>query len=162
MSKIACVGAGTVGRAWGVVFARAGHEVMLYDALPGEVTERALPLARQTLELLAQSGLLDEPVERVFARLRPAGSIAEAVHGAADKAWPVLSEKILHYLRTRFGSASPGWRVSAALDYSSLLRFARNDATVQRPMLATIEASSPLASGVSAANWTLLSPERAA
>jgi L-gulonate 3-dehydrogenase len=83
MSKIACVGAGTVGRAWGVVFARAGHGVMLYDALPGEVTERALPLARQTLELMAQSGMLDEPVETVFARLRPAGSIAEAVHGAA-------------------------------------------------------------------------------
>ena len=32
--------------------------------------------------------------------------VREAVHGEADKAWPVLSEKILYYLRTRFGSAS--------------------------------------------------------
>ena len=32
--------------------------------------------------------------------------VREAVHGEADKAWPVLSEKILYYLRTRFSSAS--------------------------------------------------------
>ena len=32
--------------------------------------------------------------------------VREAVHGEADKAWPALSEKILYYLRTRFGSAS--------------------------------------------------------
>jgi L-gulonate 3-dehydrogenase len=83
MSRIACIGAGTVGRAWAVVFARAGHEVALYDALPTEVTERALPLARQTIELLARSGMLEDTVEAVFARLHPAASIAEAVAGAA-------------------------------------------------------------------------------
>ena len=32
--------------------------------------------------------------------------VREAVHGEAEKAWVVLSEKILYYLRTRFGSAS--------------------------------------------------------
>jgi L-gulonate 3-dehydrogenase len=83
MSKVACIGAGTVGRAWAVVFARAGHEVALYDALPGEVEGRALSGARRTLELLDEYGMLDEPVGAVFARLHPAASIADAVAGAS-------------------------------------------------------------------------------
>lgn len=82
MGIVACIGAGTVGRAWAVVFARGGHEVRLFDALPGEVERRALPSARETLELLAAGGLLDEPVETVFARIRPAASIAAAVADA--------------------------------------------------------------------------------
>ncbi len=32
--------------------------------------------------------------------------VREVVHGEAKQAWPVLSEKILYYLRTRFGHAS--------------------------------------------------------
>jgi 3-hydroxyacyl-CoA dehydrogenase len=82
MSGVACIGAGTVGRAWSVVFARAGHDVMVYDALPGEVQSRTLPGARRTLELLADNGMLDEPVDTVFARIKPAASIGAAVAGA--------------------------------------------------------------------------------
>lgn len=83
MSTFACIGAGTVGRAWAVVFARAGHDVRLFDAQPGEVEGPALASARRTLDLLDEFGLLDEPVETIFARLRPTASIAEAVTGAA-------------------------------------------------------------------------------
>jgi 3-hydroxyacyl-CoA dehydrogenase len=82
MAKIACIGAGTVGRAWAVVFARGGYEVALYDASPDEVTERALPSARETLLLLQSGGLLDEPVDTVFGRIHPAASLAAAVTGA--------------------------------------------------------------------------------
>lgn len=82
MSRVACIGTGTVGRAWAVVFARAGHDVALYDAVPTEVESRTLPGARRTLELLAENGMLDEPVDTVFARIRPAATIAEAVTGA--------------------------------------------------------------------------------
>jgi len=82
MSTVACIGAGTVGRAWAVVFARAGHEVRLYDSLEGEAAGRALSGARQTLELFADNGMLDEPVETVLARIVPVLSIA----GAVDKA----------------------------------------------------------------------------
>lgn len=81
MSRVACIGAGTVGRAWAVVFARAGYEVALYDALPGEVTEQAIPAARRSLELLAEFGLIDEPVDTIMARLHPATSIAAAAAG---------------------------------------------------------------------------------
>jgi 3-hydroxyacyl-CoA dehydrogenase len=81
MSAVACIGTGLVGRAWAVVFARAGHEVRVYDAMPGEVEARTLPGGRRTLELLAENDMLDEPVETVLARIRPAATIAEAVAG---------------------------------------------------------------------------------
>ena len=34
MDRIAIVGAGLIGRAWAIVFARAGHPVAVYDATP--------------------------------------------------------------------------------------------------------------------------------
>ena len=80
--KAACIGAGTVGRAWAVVFARAGYDVALYDAKPGEVVDTALPGAKRTLALLAEGGLLHEAPETTFARLHAADTIAEAVAGA--------------------------------------------------------------------------------
>lgn len=82
MSTVTCIGAGTVGRAWAVVFARAGHEVRLYDSLEGEAAGRALSGARQTLDLFADNGMLEEPVETVLARILPVASIGEAVGGA--------------------------------------------------------------------------------
>ncbi len=36
MSTVVCIGVGTVGRAWAVVFARAGSDVRHYDAIDGE------------------------------------------------------------------------------------------------------------------------------
>ena len=41
MAKVAVIGAGLIGRAWAMVFARAGREVALYDAVPG-VAERTV------------------------------------------------------------------------------------------------------------------------
>ena len=40
MEKIAIIGAGLIGRAWAMVFARAGHPVKLYDADPARCEER--------------------------------------------------------------------------------------------------------------------------
>jgi 3-hydroxyacyl-CoA dehydrogenase len=81
MSRVACIGAGTVGHAWAVVFARAGHQVALYDTKPGEVRERALPAVRSTLQVLADGGMLAEAVEVVAARIHDAPTLADAVAG---------------------------------------------------------------------------------
>ncbi|MDA0991863.1 MAG: 3-hydroxyacyl-CoA dehydrogenase NAD-binding domain-containing protein, partial [Verrucomicrobia bacterium] len=43
MEKIAIVGCGLIGRAWTMVFARAGHPVTLYDSVP-ETVEKAVGL----------------------------------------------------------------------------------------------------------------------
>lgn len=79
---VACIGTGTVGHAWAVVFARAGHQVSLFDVVPGQVWDRALPGIRRTLELLDENSMLSEPVDVVLGRVHGAATIAEAVVGA--------------------------------------------------------------------------------
>ena len=77
------IGAGFVGRAWAISFARAGHEVRLWDA-----DARALPAALAfidgVLPDLAANGLLggDTPA-MVRARLAPIDDLGEALSGAA-------------------------------------------------------------------------------
>ena len=83
MKYAACIGAGVVGRAWAVVFARAGYEVSLYDAKPGEVAEQSIPGAHRMLSLLDDYGLLAESVDVIAGRIRAASSITEAVSGAS-------------------------------------------------------------------------------
>jgi 3-hydroxybutyryl-CoA dehydrogenase len=65
------------------IFARAGHEVALQDALP-EALERAPSALRANLTFLAENGLgrLDE-VEPAVARVSTTPDLAEAVRGAA-------------------------------------------------------------------------------
>jgi 3-hydroxyacyl-CoA dehydrogenase len=79
--KIACIGAGQVGRAWAVVFARAGFDVALYDRVGTEVTERALPTIKRMLDGLAAAGMLAEDVDTIAGRIRASDSIADAVAG---------------------------------------------------------------------------------
>jgi L-gulonate 3-dehydrogenase len=83
MSKIALVGLGLVGRAWAISFARAGHEVALWDERPEAIGE-TLTFANKVLPELDAQGLLDgEPALSVRGRLRRAGSLEEALEGAA-------------------------------------------------------------------------------
>ena len=80
MPKVAVVGAGLIGRAWAMVFARAGWEAALFDPAPGAV-EAALEACREGLGALAGHGLCDGP-EGALARIRAAGGLAEALAGA--------------------------------------------------------------------------------
>lgn len=82
MAHIACIGAGNVGRAWAVVFAKAGHMVSLYDLSKTEMDTVALPQIEETLTLLAVHGQLHEPVDTVMARLQTASTIEAAVSSA--------------------------------------------------------------------------------
>jgi 3-hydroxyacyl-CoA dehydrogenase len=79
--KIAVIGAGLIGRAWSIVFARAGRAVALYDiertALPA-----ALATIRTNLADLATNGLIDDPAA-VIARIAPTERLDEALRGAA-------------------------------------------------------------------------------
>ena len=82
--KTAIVGTGFVGRAWAISFARAGHEVALWDADPGAPSQ-AIDYIASVLPDLAGADLLggQEP-GAVLARLRPeaglAGALADAAH----------------------------------------------------------------------------------
>lgn len=81
MDRIAVVGAGLIGRAWAMVFARAGMAVSLWDRLPG-VAEGAMPLIRDRLADLRAAGLVQEEPEAIAARIAPAATLAECVAGA--------------------------------------------------------------------------------
>ena len=82
MEKIAIVGAGLVGRAWAIVFARAGYPVMLYDANPDTVV-RSLETVESSLKDLAEFGLIAETPSVIRARMSIAKSLEEVLAGAA-------------------------------------------------------------------------------
>jgi len=81
MEKVAIIGTGLIGRAWAMVFARAGHCVKLYDSTAGE-TDKAIGLIREGLEELKQFGLLKESPDTVMKRVSGAATLAEAVRDA--------------------------------------------------------------------------------
>ncbi len=81
MEKIAIIGAGLIGRAWAMVFARAGHRVSLYDAQPGAV-EQALPLIREGLAETQRVGLITESPDVIMPRLVACATLEDAVRDA--------------------------------------------------------------------------------
>lgn len=79
--RIAIVGAGLIGRAWAIVFARAGCSVAIYDAVPQALTE-CQTLLRDNIADLAQHGLITEAPDAVLARITPVATLAAALQGA--------------------------------------------------------------------------------
>ncbi|GAB0118003.1 3-hydroxyacyl-CoA dehydrogenase [Acidisoma sp. 7E03] len=82
MAKVAIVGAGLIGRSWSIVFARAGHDVSLWDPHPSAVPAARAFIAERLPELAAAGLLRGETPDAVLARLRPAETLAEALDGA--------------------------------------------------------------------------------
>ena len=78
---IAIVGAGLIGRAWAIVFARAGCTVAIYDAAP-EALAGCEKLLRENIADLAGHGLIAEAPDLVLARIRPVATLAAALQGA--------------------------------------------------------------------------------
>jgi L-gulonate 3-dehydrogenase len=82
MAAIAVIGAGLIGRAWAIAFARGGHAVRVYDETPG-VAAAAAAFAESVLPSLAAEGLLGgaTPAE-VARRIAVADSLDVALAGA--------------------------------------------------------------------------------
>jgi 3-hydroxyacyl-CoA dehydrogenase len=83
MTRVAIIGSGFVGRAWAISFARAGHDVALWDADPA-APAAALSFIDAILPDLAANDLLDgsAPAD-VRARLRATPAIDEALAGVS-------------------------------------------------------------------------------
>jgi L-gulonate 3-dehydrogenase len=79
---VALVGAGSIGTGWAIVFASAGFAVRLHDADRSRIAAAQGEAAARLADLAAH-GLLVEPVPDVAARIAAAGSLEEAVAGAA-------------------------------------------------------------------------------
>ncbi len=78
--RMAVVGAGLIGRAWAMVFARAGWEVALYDPVAAAL-EAAPALCAEGLAEQHRQGLCDDPAGAA-ARIRVAPDLADALAGA--------------------------------------------------------------------------------
>ena len=80
MPRVAIIGSGLIGRAWAMVFARAGWDAALYDAVDG-AADKALDLVAEGLDEQARHGLVADP-KGSAARVRAAKSVADALDGA--------------------------------------------------------------------------------
>jgi 3-hydroxyacyl-CoA dehydrogenase len=82
LEPIAVVGTGLIGRAWAIVFARAGHEVRLYDAQPAAI-DPCMAFIQARLTDLREYGLLADAPTEVMARIRAVDTLAQALDGVA-------------------------------------------------------------------------------
>jgi L-gulonate 3-dehydrogenase len=80
MERIAVVGAGLIGRAWAIVFARAGCSVTMWDKLPG-VAEAAMDQIRARLADLHAAGLVGEAPDTIAARIAPVDGLEACLAG---------------------------------------------------------------------------------
>ena len=93
MSKFAIVGAGFIGRAWAISFARAGHEVVLWDQ-DSDAPGKALAYIDRLLPELAKLDLLNgNSAAQVAGRMRGVASL-EAVLADADYVQENTPEKL--------------------------------------------------------------------
>lgn len=82
MSRVAIVGTGFIGRAWAISFARAGHDVALWDQMPG-APAAAKDYIAGVLPDLETNGLLGgHSPATVLGRIKLAATIEEALDGA--------------------------------------------------------------------------------
>jgi L-gulonate 3-dehydrogenase len=82
MSRVAIVGTGFIGRAWAISFARAGHDVALWDQMAGAPAS-AKDYIAGVLPDLETNGLLNgHSPDAVLGRIRLAATIDEALEGA--------------------------------------------------------------------------------
>jgi L-gulonate 3-dehydrogenase len=79
MPSVAIIGAGLIGRAWAMVFARSGWDVRLTDPDAGGL-DRAPRLVREGLEELGRFGLATDPA-RAAERVAIFGTLEETVGG---------------------------------------------------------------------------------
>lgn len=79
--KIAIVGSGLIGCAWATVFARAGHDVVMYD-MSTEALAAAPGIIQANLGPLHAAGLLQDSPDIIMQRIGMADSLADALREA--------------------------------------------------------------------------------
>jgi 3-hydroxyacyl-CoA dehydrogenase len=89
---VGIVGAGLIGRAWAIVFARSGFQVRLFDQVPAAL-DSCLGIIRDRLNDLQRFGLISESPEVIGKRIRVTQSLAEAI-GEATLVQENVSEKL--------------------------------------------------------------------
>ena len=108
MTRIALVGAGVIGRSWSFVFARAGLDVFVHDAVPGSAV-KALDFVRSALSDLEAQGLAStESPDAILARIKLTSRLEDALE-AADYVQESAPERVevKRELYARLHSSAP-------------------------------------------------------
>ncbi|MEM2169752.1 MAG: 3-hydroxyacyl-CoA dehydrogenase NAD-binding domain-containing protein [Candidatus Bathyarchaeia archaeon] len=80
--KVACIGAGTIGRSWALLFALRGYEVTLHD-ISDDILNDAVGMIRTYLSMLCEEEVIGrESANKVMERIKTSTSIRRAVTGA--------------------------------------------------------------------------------
>jgi 3-hydroxyacyl-CoA dehydrogenase len=128
-SRIAVVGAGSIGIAWAIVFARGGCAVKLQDPDPARLDAAPEEIAAK-LRMLANGGLLAEEPTIVADRIRSTPSLAEALADAdhvQENAPEVLDIK--RALFAAFARLAPaGATLASSSSFIPASRFSPEDA----------------------------------
>ncbi|MBV8662338.1 MAG: 3-hydroxyacyl-CoA dehydrogenase, partial [Hyphomicrobiales bacterium] len=82
MTKVAIIGSGFVGRAWAISYARAGHEVALWDEDESAPANALAYIVGLLPDLEAQDLLNGASATLVATRMRSAATLEEALDGA--------------------------------------------------------------------------------
>ncbi len=81
MARIAIVGSGFIGRAWAISYARAGHDVVMWDVEP-DAPAKAVSYIEGVLDDLHQNGLLNGKSQtEVLGFISTSGDLADALSG---------------------------------------------------------------------------------
>ncbi|MFO1033418.1 MAG: 3-hydroxyacyl-CoA dehydrogenase [Hyphomicrobiales bacterium] len=79
---IAIVGAGLIGRAWTVAFARGGYAVRMYDPVEGAAAKSHDAIPPMLQEMASHDLLNGQTPEQIVARVTVAATLADAMAGA--------------------------------------------------------------------------------
>ncbi|MCZ8542734.1 3-hydroxyacyl-CoA dehydrogenase [Mesorhizobium qingshengii] len=83
MANVAIVGSGFIGRAWAISFARAGHDVRMWDQSPAATGGARDYIAGVLGDLAANDLLRGQSVDTVLGRIAIVAELAEALADAA-------------------------------------------------------------------------------
>jgi 3-hydroxyacyl-CoA dehydrogenase len=136
--NITTIGTGLVGRAWTIVFARAGHDTLMFDPVEG-VAAQARETIAGLLPDLAAADLLDgRGPEEVLARIAVASTLEEALADAVhvQESAPERVEVKRELYAAMDGIAGPDTVLASSTSGIPASRFTEGLANRQRCLVA--------------------------
>ena len=80
--KVTCIGLGTIGASWALLFAQHGYTVSAYD-LKDDIIETSKKNVRDHLDILIKNGVMDEgAATEIIERIHYTTSLEEALKDA--------------------------------------------------------------------------------
>jgi len=82
VKTVSCIGAGTIGHSWALLFSKSGFNVNLYD-VSNDVLKKALQNIEYNLQTLSETGIVDrDSIKTIMGRIKICTDLAESVKEA--------------------------------------------------------------------------------